>query len=68
MTRPLEDNQGQATVEFALVAVAFLSLVVACTLLWRALKDGLFVEHALISASHHISKVSLGVIGDVFLY
>lgn len=63
-----QDKAGQGTVEFALVGAAFLSLVVALALLWRALESGLFVEHAVISASHHVRSVMEGVLGDAFLY
>ncbi|MCL1797826.1 MAG: hypothetical protein FWG24_05910 [Eggerthellaceae bacterium] len=64
----LQDSQGQGTVEFAVVCAAFVSLVVALSVLWHALQSGLFVEHALASASHHLQSVSAGVVGDVFLY
>lgn len=36
--------------------------------LWRSLKSGLFVDHALASASHHVQGVLAGGIADVFLY
>lgn len=68
MTECFKDTKGQSTVEFALVGMGFLALVIACGVLWRALESGLFVEHALISASHHLVEVSLGVVGDIFLY
>lgn len=62
------DSKGQGSVEFALVCVAFLGIIVALGVLWQALRGGLFVDHALASASHHIQSVSAGVVGDVFLY
>lgn len=61
-------EKGQATVEFAVIAAAFFSLVVALGVLWRAFDQGLFIQHALSSASHHIESVSLGGIADVFLF
>ena len=66
--RKLRDERGQASIEYALVLAAFLALLLALGILWRALESGLFVEHALASASHHISNVFMGVVGDVFLY
>ena len=45
---------GQGTVEFALVTAAFLAAVIALGALWRGLEAGMFVDHALMSASHHI--------------
>lgn len=61
-------EDGQGTVEFALVAAAFMAAIVACGLLWRTLEGGLFVEHALLSASHHVQLASPGCAADVFLY
>lgn len=59
---------GQGTVEFAIVMAGFLVIVVTLGLLWRAFEGGLFIEHALAAASHHVQGVSLGTITDVFLY
>lgn len=54
--------------EFAVVTAALLAVVIACGVLWRALEGGLFVDHALASASHHLQMVVPGNIADVFLY
>ena len=62
------DNKGQGSLEFALIMAAFLAIVVGLGALWEILDAGLFVEHALASASHHVQAVSVGVVGDVFLY
>lgn len=59
---------GQGTLEYALVMVGFLSVVAALASLWRVLDGGVFVEHALMSASHHVQAVSPGVAADVFLF
>lgn len=59
---------GQSTVEFALVTAALLVVVLVSALLWRQLEEGLFVEHALSSASHHVELAAPGTIADVFLY
>ena len=64
----IRNTDGQSTLEFALVGAGFLSIVVALGILWRSLESGLFVEHALASASHHVSMAFIGVMGDVFLY
>lgn len=61
-------EHGQGTVEFAVVTAAFLAVALACGALWRALGDGLFVEHALASASHHVQLAAPGNVADVFLY
>ncbi|MEF2655321.1 MAG: TadE/TadG family type IV pilus assembly protein [Eggerthellaceae bacterium] len=59
---------GQSTVEFAIVCAAFLSVVIALGSLWRIFDLGLVVDHALQSASHHLSQVASGAWLDVFLY
>ena len=61
-------ERGQSTVEFAVVTAAFLAATVALGAMWHAVGDGLFIEHALAVASHHVKSVSPVVIGDVFLY
>ena len=61
-------ERGQGTVEFALVMAAFLAVVVACGALWRGLEAGMFVDHALTSASHHVQMTMPGSVADVFLY
>lgn len=62
------DNRGQSTVEFALITAGFVGLIVGLGALWHVFDAGLFIEHALASASHHVHMVSVGVVGDVFLY
>ncbi len=64
----IHGENGQATVEFALVVTAFLIIVVVLALLWHQIQDGLFVEHALAAASHHVGLAMPGSIADVFLY
>lgn len=59
---------GQSTVEYAVVFAAFLALVVALGVIWRFLEAGTVVDHALQSASHHLSAVSSGAWIDVLLY
>lgn len=51
-----------------MVTAGFLVVAVAFCALWRALGDGLFVEHALASASHHVQLAAPGNVADVFLY
>lgn len=51
-----------------MVTAAFLAVIVACGALWRGLEAGMFVEHALASASHHVQTAMPGSVADVFLY
>ncbi|MEC4176744.1 hypothetical protein VJ918_07590 [Adlercreutzia sp. R21] len=53
--------------EYALVTAAFICVVVAGAALWRALSSGLFVDHALMAASHHIQG-AVGWVADLFSY
>lgn len=62
------DCAGQATVEFALVAVAFLSVVLGMGALWRSVSAGTFVEHALSCASHCVTGSLPGALADTVLY
>ena len=64
----LHAGRGQATVEFAIVMAGFLALIVALGAFWRMLGDGLIIEHALASASHHIQSAAPTTAFDIFLY
>ena len=59
---------GQATVEFAIVAVGFLAATAALAALWHALAGGMVVEHAVAVASHHIQAVAPATLADLFLF
>lgn len=54
--------------EFALVVAAFLAVVVVLGALWQGLERGVFVDHALSSASHHVQMTAPGSLADAFLY
>ena len=54
--------------EFALVTAGLLAVIVACGALWRSFEGGLFVEHALMAASHHVQAVAPGAVADVFVF
>lgn len=65
----LHDQSGQSTVEFALVAAAFIALVVALGVVWRTFDKGVFVDHAVKSASHHVEQAFPGGgMADVIVY
>ncbi len=61
-------NAGQSTVEFAIVAAAFLAITVGLGALWHFLDAGMLVDHAVANASHHISDVLSFTVNDIFLY
>lgn len=62
------DERGQASAEYALVLFGILAVFVACSVLWQALNEGLFVENAAAGASHHMQGASVGAPVDVLLY
>lgn len=64
----LRSEAGQSTVEYAVVLFAVLGMLVGLGVLGNFLQDGGLVQHALQSASHHLTAVSKGALLDVFLY
>ena len=59
---------GQGSVEYALVLFAFLGVIAGLGLLGNVLDAGVLIEHALQSASHHLSSAAPGALSDVFMY
>lgn len=64
----MRDISGQSTVEYVVITAVFVVMLTVLGMLWRTLEDGLFVEHALLSASHHVQLTFPGNVADVFLY
>lgn len=62
------DERGQSTVEFAVIMMGFAAITAALAALAHGFGDGLFVAHALATASHHIQSVSPVTAADIFLY
>ena len=63
-----EAESGQGTVEFAVITVGFIAVATAFGALWKLSGEGKVVEHALISASHHIQMAAAGAVADILLY
>ncbi len=61
------DERGQSTVEYAVVMAASLAVVVTLGMLWDAVDGGMFVQHAVASASHNVQG-AIGGMADVFCY
>ena len=59
---------GQSSVEYVIVFAAFLAMVIGLAALANLLESGLVLEHALQSASHHLSNVPTAAWADIFLY
>jgi hypothetical protein len=66
--RILWSRSGQSTVEYALVSLVLLAIIIALAIIATRLSEGLFVEHAMASASHSFTENSSGFLGDVVLY
>ena len=64
----LRECAGQGSVEYALVLFAFLGVIAGLGLLGNVLDAGVLIEHALQSASHHLSSAAPGALSDVFMY
>ena len=60
------NQQGQSTVEFALVLAVSLVVFSALGLFWRVFEQGVVIEHALSAASHHFQGANPGVLFDIF--
>ena len=60
--------QGQATVEFAIVMVALLSLIAGLGALSDFGQSGVLVEHACAGASHTVGGQDAGAWADVLAY
>ena len=60
-------SSGQASVEYAVVTAALLILAVVVGMMASHLEAGLWIEHAVISASHSVQG-SFGWIADIFSY
>jgi hypothetical protein len=64
----LSGEAGQSTVEFAVITAAFLALALGIGALWHGFSGGMFVEHALSSASHHVGGATPQAAADMLLY
>ena len=54
--------------EYAVVLAGVLCMAVALGALAKVMGEGLLVEHALMSASHHLQLAVLGTVADVFAF
>lgn len=61
----LAEGSGQSTLEYALVLVAFLSMVAALGLAWHAARDGTLVRMATDAATHQASGGTLAWLQDL---
>lgn len=61
-------ERGQGTVEYAVVLAGVMCVILGLAALWRLVDMGALVEHALMSASHHLQMTAAGSIADVFAF
>lgn len=67
LTSASADERGQSTVEYAVIAAAFIAIVVALGALSNALDEGMFVRHAIAAASHNVES-GIGGVVDAFCF
>ena len=60
------DQRGQSTVEYVLVLVAFAVVIAGLCALAKALQGGSLVDHALVTASHHLQGDPVAAALDLF--
>ena len=58
-------DRGQSTVEYLLLLVAFLAVMAALALVWRAAQDGRLMGLATSAASHGAGQGMVGMLKDV---
>lgn len=63
----IADESGQSTVEYAIVFTALLAVLAGACALMGVVGDGLFVQHAVMSASHCLTSAATGII-DALCY
>lgn len=49
-------QRGQASVEYALLVLAFMSMLLAMAGLWHAARDGLLLRQATSASSHQVGS------------
>jgi hypothetical protein len=64
----LRCNCGQATLEYAIVLLAIISIICALGVISHALNEGLLVEHAMQSAPYNVDTGNILNFLDVFLF
>lgn len=63
-----EREQGQGTMEYMVVVVAFLAMICALGALFRAFAEGTVVQDSVSAASHTTAQGVLGDLQDILLY
>ena len=61
-------EQGQGTMEYMVVVVAFLAMICALGALFRAFAEGTVVQDSVSAASHTTAQGVLGDLQDILLY
>ncbi len=66
LRKALHDESGQSTVEFCLVAAAFLAVILGGWAMLQAFSAGQLADHAVSSAAHVLEASPTGVLADIF--
>ena len=62
----IRNESGQSTVEFCLVACAFLAVILGGWAMVQAFSSGQLADHAVSSAAHVLEASPAGVLADIF--
>ena len=63
------DERGQATLEYAIVLLAFISMLAALSAMWHAAQRGVLLDRAVEASSHAIvDGGELGAVQDILSY
>ena len=68
MTQLGKGESAQGTAEYALILGVFMAVVIGLGALWDKMDAGVFIVHALSSASHHIGGAGLRGLYDMLLF
>ena len=66
LRKALHDESGQSTVEFCLVAAAFLAVILGGWAMLQAFSAGQLADHAVSSAAQVLEASPTGVLADIF--
>ena len=67
--RARRSERGQSTVEYALVVVAFLSMMLALGVVWRSGRSGALLDKAIGASSHQVGgSDAYGGLRDIALF
>lgn len=65
--KKVASKKAQSTVEFAIIFLVLVGIVVALSVIFKKIDAGLFLDHAILAASHNVEQ-AIGGWCDVFVF